>query len=173
MDARTAMRRHTKWTLTPPEELTAEQRRVRAETKVADALAQVVYDRRTELDWTKAELARRADMDVRMITRIEEGARPPTTPTLLRVAEALGGRITVEHDGEQSTVTFRAHGPAERKPTRGSSSVEAGSLSAKGRTWHTTKSTHRSIKGAKVSVTTVKKLDWIGLRPRTFRPTDV
>jgi len=125
---------------TPPEELTAEQRRVRAETKVADALAQVVYDRRTELGWSKAELARRADMDVRMITRIEEGARPPTTPTLLRVAEALGGRITVEHDGEQSTVTFRPHTPAGHR-TSGTPSSGVGGRSTKGDIrWHTTNS---------------------------------
>jgi transcriptional regulator with XRE-family HTH domain len=136
MDARTAMRRHTKWKLTPPEDMTAEQRRVRAETKVADALAQVVYDRRTELGWTKAELARHADMDVRMITRIEDGARPPTTPTLLRVAEALGGRITVEHDGEQSTVTFRPHVSTKRHSTPGSAAggvvVPGGASGSKG-----------------------------------------
>jgi len=76
-------------------------------------------------------------MDVWMITRIEEGARPPTTPTLLRVAEALGGRITVEHDGG-------------RRPTRGPSRVEAGPRPATDRTWHIAKSKHRSIKRSKV-----------------------
>ncbi|MFI6587444.1 helix-turn-helix domain-containing protein [Embleya sp. NPDC050493] len=140
MDARTATRRHTKWKLTPPEDMTAEQRRVRAETKVADALAQIVYDRRTELGWTKAELARRADMDVRMITRIEDGARPPTTPTLLRVAEALGGRITVDHDGDQSTVTFHAHESTNERPTPAHGDFVL-VFPKRGIKWHTAKGT--------------------------------
>ncbi len=106
-----------------------------AEAALGDAMAQAVYDRRTELGWTKVELARRAGMNERVIRRLEDGGRPVTTPTLLRLGRALGGHFIVELRSDDPVVTFK---PSTRRatrstrraavsaPTRGASSLLAG-----------------------------------------------
>lgn len=117
MNAREAMRRRTAKALAAPapdtshaDVMSPEQRaefsQAYAEAALGIAMAQAVYDSRTALGWTKAELARRASMDERMIRRIEDGARPATTPTLTRLGRALGGSFLVE-TGDDPKVTFR------------------------------------------------------------------
>jgi len=77
----------------------AEQLRTRDETKLADAVAQHIYDRRTELGWTTADFAALAGIDERVITDIEDGARLPDDPSVLRLTEVLDGRLLVDVDG--------------------------------------------------------------------------
>ncbi|MGA4544873.1 helix-turn-helix domain-containing protein [Uniformispora flossi] len=77
-----------------------------AEASLGDAMAQAVYDRRLELGWSKAELARRAGMNERVIRRLEDGGRPVTGPTLMRLGTALGGSFAVELRGSSPTVIF-------------------------------------------------------------------
>lgn len=97
------------------------------EAALGDAMAQAVYDRRTELGWTKAELARRTGMNERVIRRLEDGARPVTMPTLIRLGRALGGHFTVELRSDDPVVRFRPDpGPATRRTTRVSPSPAAG-----------------------------------------------
>ncbi|MGC0415236.1 helix-turn-helix domain-containing protein [Embleya sp. AB8] len=86
-----------------------------AEAALGDAMAQAVYDRRIALGWTKAELARRAGMNERVIRRLEDGGRPVTTPTLLRLGRALGGHFTVALLSDNPEVTFKS---ADRRATR-------------------------------------------------------
>ncbi len=45
---------------------------------------------------TQAELAERCGIDQGDISRIERGVLAPTTPTLLRLAEGLNARITLD-----------------------------------------------------------------------------
>ncbi|MYW04543.1 helix-turn-helix domain-containing protein [Streptomyces sp. SID3343] len=86
-----------------------------AEAALGDAMAQAVYDRRIALGWTKAELARRAGMNERVIRRLEDGGRPVTTPTLLRLGRALGGHFIVALLSHNPVVTFK---PTTRQTTR-------------------------------------------------------
>jgi len=57
--------------------------------------AQAVYDRRSALGWTIAELARRAGLSEEDIESIEESAVDPTLELIERLATALeaGARI--------------------------------------------------------------------------------
>ncbi|MFJ8747385.1 helix-turn-helix domain-containing protein [Embleya sp. NPDC127516] len=86
-----------------------------AEAALGDAMAQAVYDRRVALGWTKAELACRVGMNERVIRRLEDGGRPVTTPTLLRLGRALEGHFTVALLTGNPVVTFK---PAARRATR-------------------------------------------------------
>jgi transcriptional regulator with XRE-family HTH domain len=76
----------------------------------AMALGKAVYDRRTALGITVAELAFRAGMSTDMIRCIEKGGTEPTIALLRRLAAALDAdvRITAGHD--LGSVGFETHG---------------------------------------------------------------
>jgi ribosome-binding protein aMBF1 (putative translation factor) len=71
-----------------------------AEARAALLLGQMVYDRRTKLGLTQAELARKAGMTQPQLSRLEGGGATPTVPLLARLAEALDADLDI---------TFRAH----------------------------------------------------------------
>ena len=73
------------------------------------ALGKAVYDRRTALGITVAELALRAGMPSDEIRCIEEGGTEPTLALLRRLAAALDAdvRITAGHD--LGSVGFETH----------------------------------------------------------------
>ncbi|WP_328989310.1 helix-turn-helix domain-containing protein [Kribbella sp. NBC_01245] len=61
------------------------------------AFGQALYDRRTALGLSQTEVARRAAMSQRQISRIEAGDTVPTLPLLERLAEALESELAI-HD---------------------------------------------------------------------------
>ncbi|MFF2844775.1 helix-turn-helix domain-containing protein [Streptomyces sp. NPDC058001] len=73
------------------------------------ALGQAVYDRRTELGLSQAELARRAGMAQPQISNIEGGDSVPTLPLLTRLANALDASLTIDLDGDTSAFVFTPH----------------------------------------------------------------
>lgn len=75
----------------------------------AFALGQAVYDRRSELGLSQAELARRAEMTQPQVSNIEGGDSVPTLPLLTRLAKALDASLTIDLDGDSSTFVFTAH----------------------------------------------------------------
>ncbi|MEW2134980.1 helix-turn-helix transcriptional regulator [Streptomyces sp. NPDC005435] len=79
------------------------------EAGYAFALGQAVYDRRSELNLSQTELARRAGMSQPQISNIEGGDSVPTLPLLTRLAKALDASLTIDLDGDISTFVFTAH----------------------------------------------------------------
>ncbi|MFJ1703028.1 helix-turn-helix domain-containing protein [Kitasatospora sp. NPDC088346] len=83
----------------------------RREIRYAMALGQAVYDRRTTLGISQAEVARRADMTQPQISRIEGGDTVPTLPLLERPAGALESELDIHVvPGVEAEVRF--HSPA-------------------------------------------------------------
>ncbi len=76
----------------------------------AFALGQAVYDRRSELGLSQAEVARRAGMAQPQISNIEGGDSVPTIPLLNRLVRALDAAMTIDLDGDTSVFRFIAHG---------------------------------------------------------------
>jgi DNA-binding XRE family transcriptional regulator len=79
----------------------------RAGLSGSDAIAVEVFDRayalgaslaeaRRERGLKQRELAELSGVDQGDISRIERGVLAPTTPTLLRLAEGLNARVTIE-----------------------------------------------------------------------------
>lgn len=66
--------------------------------------------RRTELNLSQAELARRAGMTQPQISNIEGGDSVPTLPLLTRLAKALDASLTIDLDGDTSAFVFTAQG---------------------------------------------------------------
>jgi transcriptional regulator with XRE-family HTH domain len=89
---------HSRWERTGAEEHAAAYEEARA----ALLLGQLVYDRRTELGLTQAELADRAGMTQPQLSRLESGGATPTVPLLARLAAALDADLDI---------AFRPHGP--------------------------------------------------------------
>ncbi|MFE9976077.1 helix-turn-helix domain-containing protein [Streptomyces hirsutus] len=71
------------------------------EARLAFALGQMVYDRRTELGLTQTELAARAGMKQPAVSRIEGGGTVPTVPLLRRLAEALDADLRISFTPRQ------------------------------------------------------------------------
>lgn len=65
------------------------------ETELAMEIGRAVYQRRTEMSWSQAELARHASMTQPAIARLETSLTLPSTRTLLRVATALGQSLHI------------------------------------------------------------------------------
>ncbi|MDP9849226.1 helix-turn-helix domain-containing protein [Streptosporangium lutulentum] len=82
---------HTEW------ERAGAERRADAyqEAREALLLGQRVYDRRTELGLSQAELAERAGMTQPQVSRLETGGVTPTLPLLRRLAKALDAELNV------------------------------------------------------------------------------
>jgi ribosome-binding protein aMBF1 (putative translation factor) len=87
----------------------AEESQAYVEAGHAFALGQAVYDRRTELGLSQAEVARRAGMTQPQISTIEGGGSVPTIPLLTRLAKALEASLTIDLDGDASTFRFTPH----------------------------------------------------------------
>jgi ribosome-binding protein aMBF1 (putative translation factor) len=96
---------HTRWAR--PDEIAVDPER----TAIREALAfgKALYDIRTALGLSVAELARRADLTDDEIECIEEGGTEPTIPLLRRLAAALDAdvRLTAGHD--LGSVWFETH----------------------------------------------------------------
>ena len=96
---------HSRWV--QPDAGKSDQR----QTPVREALAfgKAVYDRRTAVGMTVAELALRAGTTTDEIEHIEEGGTEPTINVLRRLAAALDAdvRLTAGHD--LGSVSFQNH----------------------------------------------------------------
>ncbi|MEV4184589.1 helix-turn-helix domain-containing protein [Streptosporangium canum] len=90
---------HSTW------ERTGAERRADAyqEAREALLLGQQVYNRRTELGLSQAELAERAGMTQPQVSRLETGGVTPTLALLRRLAKALDAELNV---------TFKPHAAA-------------------------------------------------------------
>ncbi|MBB1252101.1 helix-turn-helix domain-containing protein [Streptomyces alkaliterrae] len=58
------------------------------------AFGQAVYDRRTQLAWSQAELAHRAGLEEADIDRIERGDATPSLHLLCRLNEAMSDQLS-------------------------------------------------------------------------------
>ncbi|HEY0696553.1 MAG TPA: helix-turn-helix transcriptional regulator [Micromonospora sp.] len=113
---------HSQWKTRRTRKLlgeSVEESQAYIEAGYAFALGQAVYDRRTELGLSQAELARRAGMTQPQISNIEGGDSVPTLPLLTRLAKALDASLTIDLDGDTSAFRFTAHAgphPAQAPP---------------------------------------------------------
>jgi transcriptional regulator with XRE-family HTH domain len=96
---------HTRWVR--PKELAEDPERIAI--REALAFGKAVYDVRTALGLTVAELAHRAGLAEDEVECIEEGGTEPTVPLLRRLAAAFNAdvRLTAEHD--VGSVWFKTH----------------------------------------------------------------
>ncbi|MEV6345359.1 helix-turn-helix domain-containing protein [Actinoplanes sp. NPDC051851] len=93
---------HTGWAV--PDEHRESAEYVEAGTRIA--LGQAVYDRRTALGISQAELATRAGTTQTVISRLEGGAVTPTLPLLQRLAGALEGELDIRITGTNTRAEF-------------------------------------------------------------------
>lgn len=106
---------HSRWKLAREKKLaeghveSPETTAERAEIRLAMAFAKAVYDRRTELGLTQAEVAERAGLAQAKISRIEGADAVPTLPLLRRLARALDASLSIALDDEHEEVAFIAH----------------------------------------------------------------
>lgn len=112
---------HSQWKTRRTKKLlgeTVEESPAYVEAGYALALGQAVYDRRTALGLSQAELARRAGMTQPQISTIEGGDSTPTLPLLTRLAKALDASLTIELDDDASAFVFTPHpNPQPGKPS--------------------------------------------------------
>ncbi|WP_372492849.1 helix-turn-helix domain-containing protein [Nocardia sputi] len=81
----------------------------RREIRLSMALAKAVYDRRTELGLTQADLAERAGLTQAKISRIEGSDTVPTLPLLAKLADALDATLNIALDADDTRVNFTSH----------------------------------------------------------------
>jgi transcriptional regulator with XRE-family HTH domain len=96
---------HTRWVLPSAETDDPERVAIRE----ALAFGKAVYDRRTALSMTVAELAMRAGMTADEIECIEEGGTEPTVALLRRLAAALDADVRLTPGHDLGSVGFEAH----------------------------------------------------------------
>ncbi|NNH73125.1 helix-turn-helix domain-containing protein [Nocardia uniformis] len=82
---------------------------IRREIRLSMALAQAVYDRRTELGLTQTDLAERAGLTQAKISRIEGSDTVPTLPLLAKLADALDATLHIALDADDTRVNFTSH----------------------------------------------------------------
>ncbi|MFD6436206.1 helix-turn-helix domain-containing protein [Streptomyces venezuelae] len=106
---------HTRWKLARERKLlegrveTPEGAAERAEIRLAMTFAKAVYDRRTELGLTQAEVAERAGLTQAKISRIEGADAVPTLPLLRRIATAMNASLNIALDADHEEVRFIGH----------------------------------------------------------------
>lgn len=94
MTERTGAERYLQSRLSDPE-YRAEHERARRRIDQIDRVIRALDDRREKLKLSKAELARRAEMQPEAVRRLFSAERPnPTLHTLAAIAEALGLDLT-------------------------------------------------------------------------------
>ena len=96
---------HTRWAR--PEELADDPERIAI--REALAFGKALYDIRTALGLSVAELAMRAAMTDDDIECIEEGGTEPTVPLLRRLAAALNADVHLTAGHDLGSVWFEAH----------------------------------------------------------------
>jgi transcriptional regulator with XRE-family HTH domain len=93
---------HTRWV--QPDDDASDPERIAI--REALALGKAVYDRRTALQMTVAELALRADMTTDEIECIEEGGTEPSITLLRRLAAALDADVRITAGDDLGSVGF-------------------------------------------------------------------
>jgi transcriptional regulator with XRE-family HTH domain len=96
---------HTRWVLPDADAEDPERIAIRE----ALAFGKAVYDRRTALGLTTAEVALRAGMTADQIECIEEGGSEPTITLLRRLAAALDADVRITAGDDLGSVGFEAH----------------------------------------------------------------
>jgi transcriptional regulator with XRE-family HTH domain len=96
---------HTRWVLPDPDSADPERTAIRE----ALALGKAVYDRRTAMGISVAEVAMRAGMTADEIECIEEGGTEPTITLLRRLAAALEADVRISSGDDLGSVEFEAH----------------------------------------------------------------
>jgi len=96
---------HTRWVLPDADAEDWERIAIRE----ALAFGKAVYDRRTALGLTFAEVALRAGMTTDEIECIEEGGTEPTITLLRRLAAALDADVRITPGDDLGSVGFEAH----------------------------------------------------------------
>jgi transcriptional regulator with XRE-family HTH domain len=96
---------HTRWARL--EELADDPERIAI--REALAFGKALYDVRTGLGLSVAELAMRASLTDDDIERIEEGGTEPTIPLLRRLAAALNADVRLTGGHDLGSVWFETH----------------------------------------------------------------
>lgn len=96
---------HTRWVPTTAAADDPERIAIRE----ALAFGKAVYDRRTSLAMTVAELARRTGMTTDEVECIEEGGTEPTIALLRRLAAALDADVRLTSGHDLGSVGFETH----------------------------------------------------------------
>jgi transcriptional regulator with XRE-family HTH domain len=96
---------HTRWVLPAADAQDPERIAIRE----ALAFGKAVYDRRTALGLTVAEVAVRAGMTADELECIEEGGTEPTITLLRRLAAALDADVRIIPGDDLGSMEFEAH----------------------------------------------------------------
>ncbi|MDH6110873.1 ribosome-binding protein aMBF1 (putative translation factor) [Kitasatospora sp. MAP12-15] len=109
---------HSQWKTSRTHSLLGEQvaeapevAAARLEIRYARAFGQALYDRRTELELSRLDVADRAGMAQHQIAEIEGGDIVPTLPLLERLAAALEAELDI-HLAPGADAEVRFHSPA-------------------------------------------------------------
>lgn len=96
---------HTRWVRPEPQDDDPERIAIRE----ALAFGKALYDRRTDLGMSVAELASRAGMAPDDIECIEEGGTQPTVALLRHLAAALNADVRLTSGHDMDSVWFEPH----------------------------------------------------------------
>ena len=96
---------HTRWVR--PEELAEDPERIAI--REALAFGKAVYDVRTALGLTIADLGERANMSEDEVECIEEGGTEPTVALLRRLAAAFNAEVRLTAGHDLGSVWFETH----------------------------------------------------------------